>query len=876
MLYNGIVDQTDTDAVSGFEPVVLSEKHFGINALINNALELQDSFPKLASDLSLSTLRYPGGTVTEKFFRLDKFNGVDFKGIVDVSNSTLLGFDEFLDIAGNSGLPVSIVIPTKYGLKLSDTDALYTTAGEALIAGRYGERIHSDEYISAVSSFIIEAMRAAAEKNVVIEAFEIGNEFWSGGEMTAIEYGRLASVMAVEIQDVLSDLELNTEPQIIVQSISSAGFFSPRNDKTVWIHEESYEVVDGKPQGTNWIQKTIDVSQISGGDEDWRATEQRMLLIDEFEATPESVSAIDGIVEHYYETGGFSKVDTVVQGSFQEDFTGLFLWEEQLGKDFDFHISEWNVQRNGLNNRGLEHASMLVEMLYEMSTHGIQTAQAWPLFSQYADSTALYIDGNEDRITFAGHSFSMMSESLVGLAPFLDFETEDGVIDIHGFDNVQLLGLDSNAARQVYFISSRVAEERADVFLDFGSLAPFSTIEVESSYFLTITSLSDGYGDGKNANALPVLSHSNGQGYKLEELSSIQISSEWGNDATNVLDGYSLTRGEITYVSDSDDRVSGRGGDDKINGFSGDDTLSSGDGEDTIDGGSGDDVINAGSGNDSVLGSSGRDWVSLDSGDDFFRDDPEWSTSGSDTVFGGLGDDTIAGWGGNDSFLGEAGNDLIYGGSGADTISGGLGNDSLLSGRDNDSVEGGEGNDWVSLGDGDDFFRDEVEFGTAGQDTVFGDAGNDTIAGWGGNDRFDGGDGNDLIYGGFGRDTVTGGSGRDWIDLGPGDDTYFDTAETGAAGRDTITGGTGADTFVFFDEVSQDVITDFELGIDTLQLTSALVSDRSAQSIVDELATVADDGVLITFGVGQTIFLQDLTGADSLALDIAVSDSPFF
>lgn len=874
MLYSGIVDQTDTDAVSGFEPVELSKKHFGVNALINNALELKDSFSELASDLSLSTLRYPGGTVTEKFFRLDKFNGVDFDDIVSSSNSTLLGFDEFLELASSAGRPVSIVIPTKYGLKLGDADAPYTTAGEALIAGRYGERVHSDEYISAVSGFILETIKVAAEKNITIESFEIGNEFWLGGEMTAIEYGRLASVMAIEIQDVLSDLELDAEPQIIVQSISSAGFFSPRSDKTVWVNEDNFEVVDSRPEGPGWIERTIDVNHISGGDGDWSAAEQRTALIEMFEAEPSSVYAIDGIVEHYYETGGFSKVDAVVKGSFQEDFTGLFAWEEMLGRDFDFHISEWNVQRNGLNNRGLEHASMLVEMLYEMSTHGVQSAQAWPLFAQGTESTALYIDGDVNRISFAGHSFAMMSESLVGLTPFLDFETADGVLDIHGFEDVRLSDSIGGTARQVYFVSSRDAEAHPNVSLDLGSLAPFSTAAQESSYFVVISSLSDGQGDGKNANASPALSYSNGTGYKLEELGSIRISSEWGTDAPSLLDGHSLTRIEVTYVSDKDDFVVGRSGHDEINGFSGDDTLSSADGEDTIDGGAGDDVIYAGSGNDSVLGGSGRDWVTLDAGNDFFRDDAEWSAEGRDTVFGGIGDDTIAGWGGDDEFYGEAGSDLIYGGSGADTVSGGSGDDGLLSGTGNDSVEGGEGNDWVSLGDGDDFFRDDFEWDGAGQDTVFGGAGNDTIAGWGGNDRFDGEDGNDVIYGGFGRDVVTGGNGRDWIDLGPGDDIYFDTPETGAGGRDTITGGAGADTFVFFDEVSRDVITDFELGVDKLQFTATLVNERSAQAVVDELATLTANGVLITFDPGQTILLQNLTSTAFLASDITISDSP--
>ena len=121
---------------------------------------------------------------------------------------------------------------------------------------------------------------------------------------------------------------------------------------------------------------------------------------------------------------------------------------------------------------------------------------------------------------------------------------------------------------------------------------------------------------------------------------------------------------------------------------------------------------------------------------------------------------------------------------------------------------------------------------------------------------------------------MTGGTGRDWIDLGSGDDTFVDTDETGVNGRDTITGGAGADTFVFRDIVAQEVITDFETGIDTLQLTSTLVEGRSAQQVIDDFASVLVDGVLLTFGSGQTIFLQGVTSTLSLATDISVSDDP--
>ncbi|GGE38292.1 hypothetical protein GCM10011360_27620 [Primorskyibacter flagellatus] len=68
-----------------------------------------------------------------------------------------------------------------------------------------------------------------------------------------------------------------------------------------------------------------------------------------------------------------------------------------------------------------------------------------------------------------------------------------------------------------------------------------------------------------------------------------------------------------------------------------------------------------------------------------------------------------------------------------------------------------------------------------------------------------GGNGADLIWGGAGNDTVSGGAGNDIL--------------AGGAGADRLTGGAGADVFVFSDDAPQDVVTDFELGTDRIDLS---------------------------------------------------------
>lgn len=81
-----------------------------------------------------------------------------------------------------------------------------------------------------------------------------------------------------------------------------------------------------------------------------------------------------------------------------------------------------------------------------------------------------------------------------------------------------------------------------------------------------------------------------------------------------------------------------------------------------------------------------------------------------------------------------------------------------------------------------------------------------TIAGTPGSDTLGGGDGNDLLWGRAGDDTLEGGA---------GDDILMD-----GAGIDELWGGEGADIFVMEADGMRDVIRDFELDRDRLDLSA--------------------------------------------------------
>jgi Ca2+-binding RTX toxin-like protein len=103
-----------------------------------------------------------------------------------------------------------------------------------------------------------------------------------------------------------------------------------------------------------------------------------------------------------------------------------------------------------------------------------------------------------------------------------------------------------------------------------------------------------------------------------------------------------------------------------------------------------------------------------------------------------------------------------------------------------------------------------------------------TAVGWGGPATGD--DRNDLLVGRGGADTLSGGK---------GDDILIDSG-----GIDLLTGGAGADVFVLVSDGRLDTITDFQPGIDRLDLSDwGRLYDQSALGF-----TALPNGVQITFG----------------------------
>jgi Ca2+-binding RTX toxin-like protein len=319
------------------------------------------------------------------------------------------------------------------------------------------------------------------------------------------------------------------------------------------------------------------------------------------------------------------------------------------------------------------------------------------------------------------------------------------------------------------------------------------------------------------------------------------------------------------------DRIEGGGGNDDIGGGAGNDLIRvsagrnviwGGTGDDTIEGGSGaDTIIGGGDGRNQLFGFDGDDWISAGSGGDFMGgglgNDTILGGAGSDTIYAGLGNDFIGGGAGDDQIWGAAGSNLIYAGFGNDTVQGGVGSDTILGSAGRNQLFGNDGNDLIYTSAGGD-----LAAGGAGNDSIFGAAGEDTIYAGLGNDFIGGGAGNDVIYAGAGVNRIYSGLGNDTIVAG--------------SGKDMMTGGPGADVFVFTAAgdigvgAGRDVITDFVVGVDTIDLQALHTTYNGSAGVVGGGAAsfyyFAAGGLLIgdQNGDGAADWVLELTGAPAV------------
>lgn len=160
----------------------------------------------------------------------------------------------------------------------------------------------------------------------------------------------------------------------------------------------------------------------------------------------------------------------------------------------------------------------------------------------------------------------------------------------------------------------------------------------------------------------------------------------------------------------------------------------------------------------------------------------------------------------------------------------------------NNKISAKDGNDKVYAGAGDD-----VVLGGKGKDRLYGEAGNDTLKGGRDKDVLRGGTENDQLSGGKGNDRLNGDEGEDLID--------------GGVGNDKLAGGEGSDTFVFGKREGDDLITDYEAGVDQIML----VGFNEATFNLDARSKVKNGDLIIDLGK-HDLTVEDITSTSDIDL----------
>ncbi|GGA07523.1 calcium-binding protein [Neptunicoccus cionae] len=216
--------------------------------------------------------------------------------------------------------------------------------------------------------------------------------------------------------------------------------------------------------------------------------------------------------------------------------------------------------------------------------------------------------------------------------------------------------------------------------------------------------------------------------------------------------------------------------------------------------------------------------------EDFISGDLSLITEGFDTVR-----EALAGYAPGDDLI-----EALAGGpiSGGIRLDGDGGKDEFTGTASDDYLSGAGGNDKL--------------LGLGGKDDLFGGGGSDKLRGGAGKDKLEGGNGKDNLQGGSGNDTLKGGGGADVLKGGGGKDKII-----GGAGNDKLWGNRGADDFIFKSGDDRDVIKDFNVGQDEIDLAGASVDDISFIKKGDDVLLRYDDIKVLVENVTRAEMMDD-------------------
>jgi alpha-L-arabinofuranosidase len=385
---------------------------FGGNVLApRSSMTGENGYATAISDLGVSTLRYPGGSLTEYSFDITRPDDAITTDSQTGQSTDFIPLSEFMNYAASTGHSVNIVIPTRtsFGTEMDDN----------------GDRIPEFNH-EELKTFVTDVV-AGKYGSAKVVSFEFGNEYWGSGEMTASEYGSLVNEMTGVVSDALgeSDVAGASDVKILVQ----IGYNFGSSSLTSQYEGMSSTDIIADVEHTYGVDLDSKLAVFGSGSMNWTYINNEIII---GQIDSESMAQIDGIVPHVYTTSESSRYfsfDTISNTWLQEN------------PDLEIHVTEWN-QKGSENpdeggDFGLFQAHEMLNIMEGFMLEGIDQAQVWPLIQNTPN--ALSIGQDYSGMTVPGEMFSMMSDTLPGKMA-LDFSltdreteySEDGM-DVHAF-----------------------------------------------------------------------------------------------------------------------------------------------------------------------------------------------------------------------------------------------------------------------------------------------------------------------------------------------------------------------------------------------------------------------------------------------------------
>ncbi|AWZ19071.1 hypothetical protein RTM1035_14702 [Roseovarius sp. TM1035] len=449
--------------------------HFGGNLLATrDVVGTNGTFADTAATLGMAHLRYPGGALTENcacIYETDRLSDPPRTTDEPVQTSVT----EMFSYATQAGIALTIVLPTRDFL----TD----------ISDENGHRF-ADVDEAAVRQFIADIAEGNFGTAPVIQAFEIGNEYWGSGEMNTVEYGRLASEMALIVEDEMSRHPASpqfADTDILVQMGTNHGV----SDLSGLFDGTGSEQLAAANQMFG-LSLSEEGYIYSSGEVAWSKV-NNAILMDQFDTDAER-AAVDGIVAHIYSRG------EDVPGSRYFELSQIGdAWLEEM-PDLKVYATEWNLKRTVGDTReeefGLKQAHEMLNIVEAFHWGGVDAAHAWAL--QLNSRTALAEVEGDAEMRVAGEMFRLMNEVLPGTRPLAlvgsagrETELQGTTADVHSFYAQD---------RLVTFIAS-TSDGQSEQVVDFNNL-------VTQSGEVSITRL--GVAEGENptfTSAEPQITH---------------------------------------------------------------------------------------------------------------------------------------------------------------------------------------------------------------------------------------------------------------------------------------------------------------------------------------------------------------------------------